>query len=86
MLAADVVDPAGGRPDPACARRLLDAARAQGLLLGLGGAAGSTLRIAPPMTVTEREIHTAVDLLGAALDTAVDHPSRHAGEPAVAGA
>ncbi|WIM94523.1 aminotransferase class III-fold pyridoxal phosphate-dependent enzyme [Actinoplanes oblitus] len=70
MLAVEITDPVTGRPDAASARRVLAAARDAGLLVGLGGAAGNVLRLAPPMTVTAEEADTAIGLLDAALNAA----------------
>jgi len=77
MLAVDIVDPEqgnpnGGRPDGPRARRVLAAARDAGLLVGVGGAAGNVLRLAPPMTVTEPEAQTALSLLDTALRAVSD--------------
>jgi 4-aminobutyrate aminotransferase len=71
MLAADLVDPRTGGPDAEAARRYTEACRARGLLIGLGGRHGNTLRIAPPMTVTADETRAAAGILAAAAhDTA----------------
>ncbi|MFH9861023.1 aspartate aminotransferase family protein [Streptomyces sp. NPDC017202] len=66
MLAMDIVAPHTGQPDPGTARAHIEACRAQGLLIGLGGRHGNTLRIAPPLTVTEEEIAEATRILAAA--------------------
>ncbi|GHF51184.1 aspartate aminotransferase family protein [Streptomyces griseosporeus] len=66
MLAVDIVDPRSGRPDPDAARAHVETCRAQGLLIGLGGRHGNTLRIAPPLTVTRDEIEEATRILAAA--------------------
>ncbi|MEV0136694.1 aminotransferase class III-fold pyridoxal phosphate-dependent enzyme [Dactylosporangium sp. NPDC050688] len=75
MVAVDVVNPATGAPDPAGAQRVLTAARDHGLLVGLGGRSGSTLRLAPPMTVTAGEVDTALDCLDSALHAAAPVPA-----------
>ncbi|WP_231156555.1 aspartate aminotransferase family protein [Streptomyces sp. CNZ748] len=66
MLAVDVVDPRTGLPDPAAARVLVEACRTHGLLIGSGGRHGNSLRIAPPLTVTEGEIAAAARILAVA--------------------
>jgi 4-aminobutyrate aminotransferase len=70
MLAVDCATPTG-EPDPAAARALLADAREQGLLIGIGGAAGSTLRMAPPLSVTAAEATEALTLLAKAAQTAL---------------
>ena len=54
-------------PAPITARRLLNAARTQGLLIGMGGLYGNVIRIAPPLTATAGEVEEALDKLGRAL-------------------
>jgi len=54
-------------PDAASTNRLMEATKKRGLLVGKGGLYGNTIRIAPPMLVTESQIDTAMDLLDAAL-------------------
>jgi 4-aminobutyrate aminotransferase len=66
MLAVDIVDPHTGRPAPNSARAHVEACRTHGLLIGLGGRHGNTLRISPPLTVTEEEITQAVGILATA--------------------
>ncbi|NEE37413.1 aminotransferase class III-fold pyridoxal phosphate-dependent enzyme [Streptomyces sp. SID7982] len=66
MLAVDIVDPHTGRPDPGAAVAHVEACRANGLLIGIGGRHGNTLRIAPPLTVTEEEVAEAARILAAA--------------------
>lgn len=63
MLAVDIIDPLTRAADPDRARLILEDTRAAGLLLGLGGADGSTLRIAPPLTVTASESDEALRIL-----------------------
>ena len=58
-------------PDAAAAGRVLEAARARGLLIGKGGLYGNTLRIAPPLTLTEAEAQEGLSILTAAIGEAV---------------
>ena len=55
MFAVDLVDPATKQPSPPLASRMLEATRERGLLIGKGGLVGNTLRMAPPLTLTEAE-------------------------------
>jgi 4-aminobutyrate aminotransferase len=63
MLAIETVQAGSLEPDSGVAGRIMEQARAAGLLLGKGGLYGNVLRIAPPMTVTEAEIDEAADVL-----------------------
>ncbi len=67
MFAVDLVDPATGKPSPALAGRALEETRERGLLVGKGGLYGSTLRMAPPLTLTEAEAREGLGILVDAL-------------------
>ncbi len=56
MLAIETVQPGTIEPNGDAAGRIMEQARAAGLLVGKGGLYGNVIRIAPPMTVTEAEI------------------------------
>ena len=62
------VEMVGGKkaPAPDVATRLMDCARQEGLLVGKGGLYGNTLRLTPPMTVTEAEVREGLEKLGRA--------------------
>ena len=53
MFAVDLVDPVTRKPSPPLASQLLEATKERGLLVGKGGLYGSTLRMAPPLTLSE---------------------------------
>ncbi len=59
MLALETVQPGTIEPNGDAAGRIMEQARATGLLVGKGGLYGNVIRIAPPMTVTEAEIDEA---------------------------
>ena len=63
MLAIETVQPGTIDPNADAAGRIMEEARAAGLLIGKGGLYGNVLRIAPPMTVTEEEIDEAGTVL-----------------------
>jgi 4-aminobutyrate aminotransferase len=63
MFAVDLVDPATGGPSPALASRVLEETRERGLLIGKGGLYGHSLRMAPPMTLSEAEAKEGLDIL-----------------------
>jgi 4-aminobutyrate aminotransferase len=72
MFAVDLADPVTGKPSPALATRMLEATRERGLLIGKGGLYGHSLRMAPPMTLSEAEAKEGLSLLIDALQ-AVNH-------------
>ncbi len=71
MFAVDLADPGTGKPSPALAAKAMEETRKRGLLVGKGGLYGATLRMAPPLTLTEAEAREGLGLLTDAL-TAVD--------------
>ncbi len=75
MFAVDLVDPATGKPSPPLAGQVLEATRERGLLIGKGGLYGATLRMAPPLTISEAEAREGLSLLVDAL-RAVDAAAR----------
>src|SRR6201993_1267335 len=75
MFAADLLDPATKQPSPPLAGRMLEETRDRGLLIGKGGLVGNTLRMAPPLTLTEAEAKEGLNILTDAL-TAVNEEAR----------
>lgn len=68
MLALELVeDRATKEPSPAKTNALMEAAKAEGLLLGKGGLYGNVLRISPPMLATEADIAEGIERLGRAM-------------------
>ncbi|HEY6294706.1 MAG TPA: aminotransferase class III-fold pyridoxal phosphate-dependent enzyme, partial [Streptosporangiaceae bacterium] len=63
MFAVDLVDPATGKASPPLAAKMLEATKERGLLVGKGGLYGHTLRMAPPMTLTEAEAKEGLGIL-----------------------
>ena len=63
MFALDLVDPATGAPSLALAARMLEETKARGLLIGKGGLGGNTLRMAPPLTLSEPEAREGLAIL-----------------------
>ncbi|WP_169953650.1 aspartate aminotransferase family protein [Microbispora sp. H11081] len=72
MFAVELVDPATKAPAPALAARFLEETRKLGLLVGKGGLYGNTLRMAPPLTLTEDEAREGLGILVTALETVND--------------
>jgi 4-aminobutyrate aminotransferase len=67
MFAVDLVDPTTKQPSPPIAGKLLEATRERGLLVGKGGLYGATLRMAPPLTLSEAEAREGLGMLTDAL-------------------
>ncbi len=67
MFAVDLVDPVTKKPSPALTARMLEATKERGLLVGKGGLYGSTLRMAPPLTLSEAEAKEGLGILVDAL-------------------
>ena len=67
MFAVDLVDPVTSKPSPPLASRMLEATKERGLLIGKGGLYGSTLRMAPPLTLSEAEAKEGLTILTDAL-------------------
>jgi 4-aminobutyrate aminotransferase len=61
---------ADGTPDPALTAAIMEAAREEGLLVGKGGLYGNTLRIAPPLSLTEEEADDGLERLTKAMKRA----------------
>jgi len=67
MFALDLVDPGTGAPSPRLATLTLEQTRARGLLIGKGGLYGHTLRMAPPMNLSEADAKEGLGILADAL-------------------
>jgi 4-aminobutyrate aminotransferase-like enzyme/Ser/Thr protein kinase RdoA (MazF antagonist) len=66
-IGADIRSPDDDRPDPVMAQRVVDRMRERGVLIGLTGATGATLKIRPPLVFTEEHAERLVTELGASL-------------------
>jgi len=65
-----VADRDSKEPDAAAAGRVMEHCRERGLLVGKGGLYGNTLRLAPPLSVTEADVGQAVETVRAAVRAA----------------
>lgn len=63
-----VTDRQTKEPDANTVKKLFEATRELGLLIGKGGLYGNVLRISPAMTITEAEIHQGADLIEKAFE------------------
>jgi len=70
MLGVEFGDPVSGSPNAELTADVMEEARAQGLLVGKGGLFGNTLRIAPPLSITEEEANEGLDKLRNAINRA----------------
>jgi len=68
MLGVELVRKGGLDPDPAAAAAVMEAAKKEGLLIGKGGLYGNTLRIAPPLSLTESEADEGYEKLARAVE------------------
>ncbi|CAA9349068.1 MAG: hypothetical protein AVDCRST_MAG29-2109 [uncultured Nocardioidaceae bacterium] len=66
-VGVDVRSPHDGVPDPGTASRLVELMRQRGVLIGLTGAAQSTLKIRPPLVFTVAHAERLVTALAASL-------------------
>lgn len=64
-----VEDPKTKEPSPKRANQLMEAAKAEGLLLGKGGRWGNVMRIAPPMLIEDDALAEGSDRLERAIAT-----------------
>ena len=71
MVAVELVhDRATKEPAPDLAARVMDGAKARGLIVGKGGLHANTLRICPPLIVTTDDVDAAVEALDGAMAAA----------------
>ncbi|MGH2533174.1 MAG: aspartate aminotransferase family protein [Thermomicrobiales bacterium] len=71
MVAVELVlDRATKEPAPDLAARVMDEAKARGLIVGKGGLHANTLRICPPLIVTTGDVDAAVAALDGAMTAA----------------
>jgi 4-aminobutyrate aminotransferase-like enzyme len=66
-IGVDIRSAEDGSPAPGTARSVVDRMRERGVLIGLTGPAGSTLKIRPPLVFTATHAERLVTDLGAAL-------------------
>ncbi|MGI9666191.1 MAG: aspartate aminotransferase family protein [Acidimicrobiia bacterium] len=72
MLGVEFVVPGTTDPDPATTGKVMEAAKARGLLIGKGGLLGNVLRIAPALTVTSEEATEGFQMLSDAVLDSID--------------
>lgn len=67
MIGVEFVQKGGKEPDPGTTAGVMEEAKSNGLLIGKGGLYGNTLRIAPPLSLTEGEADEGLNLLESAI-------------------
>ncbi len=70
MLGVEFGHETDGSPDPELTARVMEEAKSEALLIGKGGLYGNTLRIAPPLSITEDEADEGLEKLKAAISRA----------------
>jgi 4-aminobutyrate aminotransferase len=70
MVGVEFVAPGTREADSGTTSAVMEAAKAQGLLIGKGGLLGNVLRIAPPLSVTTEEIEDGLGMLSQAIRSA----------------
>ncbi len=73
MVGLEVVE-ADGRPAPEAAASIMEEARQRGLLVGRGGVHANTIRLAPPLAISEAEIRAGLERLLDAVEAALGSP------------
>ncbi|HUY29413.1 MAG TPA: aspartate aminotransferase family protein [Acidimicrobiales bacterium] len=63
MVGVELVEPGTTTPAPGAARLALDLARREGVLVGGGGLHANTLRISPPLSISDRDVRHGLDVL-----------------------
>ncbi|NND14537.1 MAG: aspartate aminotransferase family protein [Acidimicrobiia bacterium] len=77
MIGVELVKPGTKDPAPEVTARVMENAKANGLLVGKGGLFGNVLRVAPPLSLTEEEADEGFEKLARAIDQAKEtggHP------------
>ncbi|MFC4906319.1 aspartate aminotransferase family protein [Actinomadura gamaensis] len=69
MFAIEFTDPETGAPSPELATALMETTRERGLLVGKGGLYGNTVRMAPPLTLSDAEAAEGLGILIDSLET-----------------
>jgi 4-aminobutyrate aminotransferase len=72
MIGVEFVHNGSKDPDPETTAAAMEEAKSNGLLIGKGGLYGNTLRIAPPLSLTEDEADEGLDLLESAIAKATE--------------
>ncbi|MFO7300202.1 MAG: aspartate aminotransferase family protein [Actinomycetes bacterium] len=70
MLGIEFADPETGEPLSALTNEVMERSKEEGLLIGKGGLFANTLRIAPPLSLTEEEADEGLEKLRAAIHKA----------------
>jgi len=69
MLAIEFINPATGKPAPEVAKALQAYSLSEGILILTAGSNGNVLRFLPALVITDAQLHEAVAVMDAALDS-----------------
>jgi 4-aminobutyrate aminotransferase len=69
MLAIEFVAPGSTEPNAYATNRVFEECRRGGLLVGKGGLYGNTIRMGPPLTLTEDEAREGLEIISTAIAT-----------------
>jgi len=69
MIGLELVRPGSVEPDPVATGRVFEECRRHGLLVGKGGLYGNTIRMGPPLPLSEADAKEGLDILAAAIAT-----------------
>ena len=72
MLGVDVIDPSTGERNPMSSLMLEAECLQRGVVLGYSALSG-VVRLLPPLTITERQLETATDLVEETLEDVAKH-------------
>lgn len=67
MMAMELVDPDGDRPDAALTGRVAAAAHARGVIVLTAGTHGNVIRLLPPLSISDALLHEGLEVLAHAL-------------------
>jgi 4-aminobutyrate aminotransferase/(S)-3-amino-2-methylpropionate transaminase len=70
MVAAELVDPADGRPDGALAKRVAAYAHSQGVVALTCGTSGNVIRFLPPLTISDELLVEGLEVVAQGLRSA----------------
>jgi 4-aminobutyrate aminotransferase-like enzyme len=71
LLGIEIINPADRSPAPSQAQKIKLEAQKRGLIFSISGLTGSTIRLSPPLIVTESDAERFLDIFGAAIAASI---------------
>jgi 4-aminobutyrate aminotransferase/(S)-3-amino-2-methylpropionate transaminase len=68
MMAMEIVRPGTLEPDPAAARRIVEACHQAGVIVLTCGSFGNVIRLLPPLVIGDELLADGMDVLAGAVD------------------